>query len=1224
MKESLFAKIKNGFCPKPKKSAYKSGMFADVDETKMCFDNLKYVYENGLVAPKTRNTMAPMEEATVKDALESVCSLFAFINGKDFKGDCIQYAKNNGIVKDEKFDDLQRNIFRNELACLVSDTVGQAKQINSIDSIPDVAKGRAEHEKILSLYRAGIMVGNDDFGFFAPEDYVTRCELFSVIARAADESKRIKKEFKIVGNRPFSDAYHIIETLRPVSSTNRLANAWKYDNRFDFNNTSGWRSNTINDQTKDSFCSLIREFKPENEGVFHVELVLCDVSSSDRGVNISLKNTSGKKVINVTANNGLWIAETSKETAVSKVQVNEQDKKKLVLEFYIDLDNGSAKVIIDQSGVICVDIEKTDLASIVLGTEKGGTGTFSLMHARLTKNYVLNEHFLTKEGADGAKPCGWDITGSFVTKHNPCGYSAQDVYSLVAQNKAGETSSAYKKIDTVAGNIMLETYVLLPEAVSGAKVALMSGENDAFALETCGDALYYNDTEVFKYRPNTWVWIRFDLDTKTGKAKIKINGKEKATVQFTATSFDGYKVTFTPDKDACMWFDDVNMYTFIDYADYPDAPKVAADGTYNVGINVCNLWRDTTANEGWDVLSAFKEFDPYLGYYDEGLQEVVDWENKWMIEHGITFFHTCWYTPQTLVNCPIKTPRNMTNLNEAFMNSRYGKDLKFCIMWENGYLTVDNLQQFKDYVWPYWVEYYFKDERYLILDNKVVFTIYNMENLLKKNFGTLDDVKEALDFMNEDIKKLGYDGMLFVCNFSGKFASDRINELTYAGFASGYAYSWARTGFSPEYQIFKNNDYINYYDKLGLHHTPTVSVGFNDVARNRVRSPIITAEGFGRVCADIKNILKDFNTGTWQDNTVLVSTWNEYSEGTYILPCESNGFGYLEEIRKHFTNDKSDHTGVDVKPTKRQLDRLSHLYPTHHATIRHLQFVDPVEYAHQANRLVSKRVISHNDWEIRRMAEPLTVTNGVLNVVGNDFDPSIITKSDFEPFDASQGDIVHIRMRTQAASYMDLYYTTDTDGEWTGPKHLSKVPCQIGEFTDIYFDFGKTAGWNGKITGFRFDPVSDPFTSEIELFEILGKNEQIPDYNIVINGTKLNPTFAPEKADDGDIVLFAKEEDCAFARLRLFYEYDRDPGIVKFYSYDEQTLLLTVGSDKAVLNGNTVGLGYKFSLFDGLPVLHLEKLCSLLGYEYAQSGDTINITAATKEELERLSQNGAQ
>jgi hypothetical protein len=248
---------------------------------------------------------------------------------------------------------------------------------------------------------------------------------------------------------------------------------------------------------------------------------------------------------------------------------------------------------------------------------------------------------------------------------------------------------------------------------------------------------------------------------------------------------------------------------------------------------------------------------------------------------------------------------------------------------------------------------------------------------------------------------------------------------------------------------------------------------------------------------------------------------------------------------------------------------------------------------------------------------------GHSNVVGNDYDPSIVTKADFEPFDASLGSVVHIRMRTQIASYLDLYYTTDTDSEWTGPKHFSKVPCKTGEFIDLYFDFGKTPGWNGKITGFRFDPVSDPFTAEIELFEILGKNDQLPDYSIVVNGMKINTTFVVDKAEDGDFVLFAKEEDCAFARLRLFYEYDRDPGLVKFYSYDEQTLELAVGSDKAVLNGKTVDLGYKFDMFDGLPVLHVKKICDLLGYKYQEDNDTLNITAATQKELERLSQNNA-
>ena len=76
-----------------------------------------------------------------------------------------------------------------------------------------------------------------------------------------------------------------------------------------------------------------------------------------------------------------------------------------------------------------------------------------------------------------------------------------------------------------------------------------------------------------------------DADTLAGTAEIKVNGKTKATVDITAKVFDGVKITFAPDKDAVMWFDDVNVYNLIDHADYPSYPQVAESTDYNIGLN---------------------------------------------------------------------------------------------------------------------------------------------------------------------------------------------------------------------------------------------------------------------------------------------------------------------------------------------------------------------------------------------------------------------------------------------------------------------------------------------------------------------------------------------------------------------------------------------------------------------------------------------------------------
>lgn len=78
----------------------------------------------------------------------------------------------------------------------------------------------------------------------------------------------------------------------------------------------------------------------------------------------------------------------------------------------------------------------------------------------------------------------------------------------------------------------------------------------------------------------------------------------------------------------------------------------------------------------------------------------------------------CWYSPSANIKEPIKKPQiNYWALHEGFFNAKYSDLMKFAIMWENN-SDVYGLDQFKEFVWPYWVEYYFTDSRYYTVDNR--------------------------------------------------------------------------------------------------------------------------------------------------------------------------------------------------------------------------------------------------------------------------------------------------------------------------------------------------------------------------------------------------------------------------------------------------------------------------------------------------------------------------
>lgn len=88
--------------------------------------------------------------------------------------------------------------------------------------------------------------------------------------------------------------------------------------------------------------------------------------------------------------------------------------------------------------------------------------------------------------------------------------------------------------------------------------------------------------------------------------------------------------------------------------------------------------------------------------------------------------------------------------------------------------------------------------------------------------------------------------------------------------------------------------------------------------------------------------------------------------------------------------------------------------------------------------------------------------------------------------------------------------------------------------------------------------------------------------------------------------------------LRLYSEWNRHDGVLTLKSRDNTTAVLTVGSDKAVVNGSDVSLGYTFDLYDGLPVIRIKKLCELFDYDYTIGEDGITVYACTDEERTEL------
>ena len=142
-----------------------------------------------------------------------------------------------------------------------------------------------------------------------------------------------------------------------------------------------------------------------------------------------------------------------------------------------------------------------------------------------------------------------------------------------------------------------------------------------------------------------------------------------------------------------------------------------------IGAHHCPLW-EADRPEMWTQIRKHPERLPALGFYAQENPEVADWETKWAVEHGISFFIYCWYRASQ--GEPVKMNFGSA-IHQALFRSRYQEKLKFTLMWENqarGTAGVADENDLLQNLLPFWIREYFRHPSYLKVDNRPVLFIY--------------------------------------------------------------------------------------------------------------------------------------------------------------------------------------------------------------------------------------------------------------------------------------------------------------------------------------------------------------------------------------------------------------------------------------------------------------------------------------------------------------------
>ncbi len=327
-----------------------------------------------------------------------------------------------------------------------------------------------------------------------------------------------------------------------------------------------------------------------------------------------------------------------------------------------------------------------------------------------------------------------------------------------------------------------------------------------------------------------------------------------------------------------------------------------------IGAHNCPLW-EADKPEMWANIRKHPERTPALGFYAGENPEVADWETKWAVEHGVSFFIYCWY--RTSQGEPVKMMFDAA-IDKALLKSRFANKMKFTIMWENQRRGIAGVADEKDLmtnVLPFWMKNYFKNPSYLKVDNKPVLFIYRPEFLIDDLGGEANVVK-AFDHMRQACRDAGFDGLYLLGEYRG-LDPNQLALMKRIGLDYTFAYCWyVPDNPTPQKSIETQMGYIKKTQELGIiPQVVTVSQAWSGWADEGTiwKIPPKDYEGLLRQAKDFATALPPNELGS---KMLLLDNWNEWGEGHYIAPYREYGFGYLDAVRKVFSNAPEPHTDL--------------------------------------------------------------------------------------------------------------------------------------------------------------------------------------------------------------------------------------------------------------------------------------------------------------------------
>ena len=880
------------------------------------------------------------------------------------------------------------------------------------------------------------------------------------------------------------------------------------------------------------------------------------------------------------------------KTAVFKAD-NEWHYVKLV----IDIDKGEVKVHLDGKFVSALPFtgKAKSLSRFEFGYGKEDLGEAVFFNdIEVYKNYLFCDAIVPKY--DGDLPEEYVIEKDGKIKIARRRYSPRSKYSTYyAKAGSGSSATITRKFERASGNVCFEMKYHLPKAGAHLTVSLTSADEEVISIYDELKEIRCKDGALRQHSPNVWQTLRIEADTATNTAVIRLNGKACSTICFDndAEYIDAVKIALVCEKAIEVQFSDLKAFIIPPYpADYVPEPVIPKKkGDYYVGMNICSLWR-VGSHYGWDCITPFDENKPYLGYYDEGITEVADWELKWMAEHGLDFQLYCWYASES--DKPMMKTMLSEEIHGGHMLAKYSDKVKIALLWEAAAGKPASFEAVRDYFVPYFIDYFFSDPRYMHIDGVAIMSIYAPDKLAN-DLGGPEVVKKCLDYLRSEVKKLGYKDLVVLC------CGDNNPVYKACGIDGVHAYNWGINGWDVEF----TKDRINGNIQEGSTHTvPTVSMGFNHTGWTGIRTPVLEPRDMVTLLEWSRDevLSKVEDKDSWKSKLVMLSTWNEYGEGTYMMPAGVHGFGYLDALREVFLEDVPH---ADIVPNQDQLDRLCLLHPQDRRLLAPFDNLpkDETEYP-VIKKYEFKTEEDLKKWEIHQLTS-YEIRDGKLCGHSEQPNPYMILKDDeFLPISTEKIGKIVAKTRTykpiNAACCIQGYFKFNENDWYHWPiSRISDpngvVPLTLDPKNEHKFP------WHETIHGFRFDPVWKEGDFELESIEFYAA----PPHKVFYVNDKIIDMAQDPNENDG-IFYIPFDTKSELKKLgNMYYEWDYTSETLTIYS--EKVAIFTKDSDIVTIDGVDVKLAKPLYFVDGIPHIQADIFCDITGMEMSFSEYEVRI-----------------